>query len=105
MQGPHVALLTQCPICYILFSTIFLKVLGCIRCPTYTLPNGLGFPAFLRNEFIGNARNQLTMGLEKVGLFTREEIDKALKISEKVNSVVTVKNSIYQENMDSAISE
>ena len=66
-----------------------------IQCPLYTLHNGFGFPAFLRNEFIGNSRDQLIMGIEKIGLLTREEINKALQISEKLNPLVTVKDTQY----------
>ena len=76
--------------------------MGIIRCPTYTLPNSLGLPAFLRHEFIGNARNQLLLGLEMTGLLTKDEIAQVVKTSEKINSVVTVKNSIYDENMELA---
>lgn len=77
-----------------------LQVMGIVRCPTYILPNGLGLPAFLRHDFIGNARNQLIMGLEVTGLTTREQILQASKLSQKVSSVVTVKNSLYEENME-----
>ena len=72
--------------------------MGIIRCPTYTLPNGLGLPAFLKHDFIGNARTQLLRGLEAKGLVTKEHISDAIRISNIVDSVVTVKNSLYDEN-------
>lgn len=64
------------------------EVLGVLRCPLYTLPNGLGLPAFLRHNFIGNTRSQLLTSLERRGLLTAEEVGVALETSLKVNSVV-----------------
>ncbi len=76
--------------------------MGIIRCPTYTLPNNLGLPAFLKHEFIGNAHDQLLLGLQMTGLLTKEEIACVLATSEKINPVVTVKNSIYCKDMELA---
>lgn len=63
--------------------------MGVVRCPLYTLPNGLGFPAFLRHKFIGNSREQLLMGLERRGLLSAEEVQCALETSRTVNNYVT----------------
>jgi hypothetical protein len=56
-----------------------------------------GFPAFLANQFIGNARHQLLMGLQRLGLLSKEEIDAAVtacskhlaKVSKKTNACCT----------------
>lgn len=60
-----------------------------VRCPLATLPNGLGFPAFLSNNFIGNSREQLIEGIRKCGLLTDQEIRGALERSKTVNLVVS----------------
>ena len=70
-------------------SIILLQVMGIVRCPLYTLPNGLGFPAFLRHKFIGNSREQLLMTLERHGLLSAEEVQCALETSRTVNNYVT----------------
>ncbi|KAK9510896.1 hypothetical protein O3M35_005577 [Rhynocoris fuscipes] len=55
------------------------EVLGILRVPLYTMNDGFrGFPAFLKNKFIGNSRNQLLECLKKLNLMSLEEIDKAL---------------------------
>ena len=64
------------------------EVLGVLRCPLYTLPNGLGFPAFLNNYFIGNTRSQLLTAVSRCGLLTEQEVKVAIETSQKVNSVV-----------------
>ena len=68
---------------------MFVQVLGVIRCPLYTLPNGLGFPGFLNHSFIGNSRSQLLVTLERHDMLTAEEIQLAKATSLKVNPVVT----------------
>ena len=70
-------------------SVTLLQVMGIVRCPLYTLPNGLGFPAFLRHKFIGNSREQLLMTLERRGLLSAEEVQRALETSRTVNNYVT----------------
>ena len=66
------------------------EVFGILRCPLYTLPNGLGFPAFLSNQFIGNSRDQLLTAIRKRGLLTEEEIRLVLeKANSNVNCVVS----------------
>ncbi len=37
-----------------------------------------GLPSFLRNNFIGNAREQLLVGLKHEGLLSKEQIDEAV---------------------------
>ncbi|XP_065223969.1 U8 snoRNA-decapping enzyme-like [Planococcus citri] len=55
------------------------EVLGNIRVPLYTMGDGVrGFPVFLRNQFIGNARQQLLYTLEKYGIMKKDEIERAL---------------------------
>ena len=56
------------------------EVLGVIRVPLYTLPNKLGLPAFLKNQFIGCSRLQLLTGIEKRGLLTSSEVQTALQL-------------------------
>lgn len=74
--------------------------MGLIRCPTYTLPNGFGLPGFLKHNFIAHARLQLLMGLEMTGLLTKGQVTEAVSTSKMVNSIVTVKNSMYDEDME-----
>lgn len=64
-------------------------MLGVIRCPLYTLPNGLGFPGFLNHSFIGNSRFQLLVTLERRGMLTAQEVQLAQTTSHKVNTTVT----------------
>ncbi|XP_065842283.1 U8 snoRNA-decapping enzyme-like [Oscarella lobularis] len=55
-----------------------LEVLGTIRCPVYTWKDTLGLPSFLRNNFVGMARDQLLDCLEREKILTKEQIDVAL---------------------------
>jgi len=71
------------------------QVLGLVRCPLYTLPNGLGFPAFLTNKFIGSSRNQLLEGLRRCGLISAEAITDALATSNGISSLVTKEEVDY----------
>ncbi|XP_059485348.1 U8 snoRNA-decapping enzyme-like [Neocloeon triangulifer] len=58
------------------------EVLGWIRVPLYTMEDGYnGFPAFLDNNFVGNAREQLIDALIKTGIMSKEETELALKAS------------------------
>ena len=45
-----------------------LETMGITRVPLYTMSNERGFPAFLKNNFVGNSKEQLIKGLEFVGL-------------------------------------
>lgn len=65
------------------------EVLGVVRVPLYTLPNGLGLPAFLRHQFIGTSRLQLLAGLET--LMAKEELEKAVQLADggHINPFVT----------------
>ncbi|XP_003382758.1 PREDICTED: U8 snoRNA-decapping enzyme-like [Amphimedon queenslandica] len=71
------------------------EVLGIVRCPLHTLPNGLGFPAFLRHSFIGNSKVQLLTSIRERGLLTEEEVQTALKTAGLVDCVVTNDNTDY----------
>ena len=57
------------------------EVLGVVRVPLYTLTNGLGLPAFLKNQFIGTSRQQLLVGLERCGLFKGAELQEAIQLA------------------------
>ena len=70
-------------------------MLGVLRAPLYTLPNGLGLPAFLRNQFIGSSQQQLLTALERRGLLGRAELEEALRVANVVNTVVTKEDIQY----------
>lgn len=70
-------------------------MLGLVRVPLYTLPNGLGLPAFLNNQFIGNAKHQLFTVLRERGLMEGAELEAALKTSTSVNTAVTAEEVNY----------
>ena len=72
-----------------------LKVLGLVRVPLYTLPNGLGFPAFLNNQFIGNSKHQLLTVLRERGLMEERQLEDAIHTSSTVNTVVTAEEVNY----------
>lgn len=56
------------------------EVMGIMRVPLYTMIDGYrGFPAFLRNCFIGNCKEQLIYTLILKGIMTTEEINKSLE--------------------------
>ncbi|KAK3084135.1 hypothetical protein FSP39_008783 [Pinctada imbricata] len=53
--------------------------MGIIRPPLFTMGDGFrGLPAFLSNNFAGNARQELLMGLEHFNLLTSQEVNKAI---------------------------
>ena len=54
--------------------------MGTLRCPLYTLPNGLGFPAFLQHQYIGTSRTQLVQTIQRRGLLMAQEIQAALEV-------------------------
>ena len=41
-----------------------------------------GFPSFLRNNFVGNTKDQLLIGLEHAEILTQEEIEEAVHLSQ-----------------------
>lgn len=43
-----------------------------------------GLPSFLRNNFVGNASQQLLIGLELASILTQEEIKEALHLSQLI---------------------
>ena len=67
------------------------EVLGVIRVPLYSLPNGLGLPAFLRHQFIGSSRQQLLVAIERCGLLEKAELRKAVQLADNsdINTFVT----------------
>lgn len=66
------------------------EVLGVVRVPLYTLPNRLGLPAFLRNQFIGTSRLQLLTALERRGLLEKAELQEAVSQAESaINTFVS----------------
>jgi len=64
--------------------------MGTVRCPLYTLSNGLGFPAFLQHQYIGTSRVQLLQAIEQRGLLTAQEIQTALAVRSVDNKFVCV---------------
>ncbi|KAK9499324.1 hypothetical protein O3M35_002377 [Rhynocoris fuscipes] len=68
------------------------EVLGVLRVPLYTMGDGYrGFPAFLQNKFIGNAKYQLIESLKLLNIMSVEEIEKALN-PERLHSPAIVEN-------------
>merc|ERR1719422_2975904 len=62
-----------------------IETMGTLRVPLYTMGDGYrGLPAYLSNQFAGNAKYQLVHGLKTSKLLTDDEIDTALKASSKV---------------------
>lgn len=57
------------------------ETLGLLRVPLYTYKINRGFPSFLQNNFIENAKYQLLYFLGKRQIFSVEELSNALKIS------------------------
>ncbi|XP_065189949.1 U8 snoRNA-decapping enzyme-like isoform X1 [Sycon ciliatum] len=58
------------------------EVLGVIRSPTYRMgATDGGLPSFLRNSFVGNARQQLLNGLRSAEILSAEEIRTAETIA------------------------
>ena len=64
-----------------------------IRCPLYTLPNGLGFPAFLKHRFIADSRDQLLCAIRERKLLTQSELTTAIENSNNIKTQVTVKDT------------
>ncbi|CAG5136796.1 unnamed protein product [Candidula unifasciata] len=57
-----------------------IETYGVVRVPLFTMGDGVrGFPAFLANQFAGNARDELIRGLLCSKLFTQQEMSVALK--------------------------
>ena len=51
-----------------------------IRCPLYTLSDGLGLPVFLQHQYIGTSRAQLVQTIGRRGLLTAQEIQSTLEV-------------------------
>ncbi|XP_031564619.1 U8 snoRNA-decapping enzyme-like [Actinia tenebrosa] len=61
-------------------SNIDFEVLGTIRCPLYTLRDKQGgLPSFLKNNFVGCARQQLLIGIAREELLSIEETQEVAK--------------------------
>ena len=78
------------------YYCFFFQVLGVARCPLYSLPNGLGFPAFLKNQFIGNSCEQLVYAIQALALMEPDDLQQAIKTSKQiVNCYVTAESVKY----------
>ncbi|XP_039630594.1 U8 snoRNA-decapping enzyme isoform X3 [Polypterus senegalus] len=61
-----------------------LESMGLIRVPLFTLRDGVGgLPAFLCNNFIGNARDELVDALRRLRLINEDRLASALEVSHK----------------------
>lgn len=45
-----------------------LETLGVTRVPLHVMSEGRGFPAFMRNNFVGNSKEQLIKGLKRADI-------------------------------------
>ncbi|XP_065142129.1 U8 snoRNA-decapping enzyme [Paramisgurnus dabryanus] len=61
-----------------------LEVLGMVRVPLYFLKNGGGLPYFLSHSFISNSRAQLISALQRCGLVSQGNLDKAVRQAEQM---------------------
>ncbi|KAA0706979.1 U8 snoRNA-decapping enzyme [Triplophysa tibetana] len=61
-----------------------LEVLGMVRVPLYFLKNGGGLPYFLSHSFISNSRAQLLSALQRCGLLSQGELEKAVRQAEQM---------------------
>lgn len=57
------------------------EVLGIVRVPLYTLADNQGLPSFLKNRFVGNARDQLLTALHQKRLLPEEDLRKAVSLA------------------------
>ena len=61
------------------------QTLGSLRVPLFTMGDGhRGFPAFLTNQFAGNAKYQLLHGLKISKLLSEKELDQAVQASSQI---------------------
>lgn len=64
-------------------SNLDYEVLGIVRYPLYVMRDKRGgFPSFLRNNFVGNTKDQLLIGLEHAEILTQEEIEEVVHLSQ-----------------------
>ena len=57
------------------------QTMGTVRVPLFTMGDGKrGFPAFIANQFAGNAKFQLLHGLKLSKLLTEEDINASVNI-------------------------
>ena len=67
-------------------------MLGSIRVPLFRLADGYGgLPSFLRNNFVGCAKEQLIIGIRKAKLLPDEELNECMKISEELKTFVEIR--------------
>jgi len=60
------------------------EVLGVIRVPLFVMWDKLGgFPSFLRNNFIGNSKDQLITAIRSKNLLSDSELDKFLQYNQR----------------------
>ena len=81
------------PCMLLILMSAFVQVLGVIRCPLYTLPNGLGFPAFLKHRFIADSKDQLLYAIRERKLLSESELKAAVENCNRVNTLVTVQDA------------
>ncbi|XP_060586532.1 U8 snoRNA-decapping enzyme-like [Ruditapes philippinarum] len=63
------------------------EALGCLRPPLYSLKDSFrGLPAFLCNQFAGNAKEELLFGLQHSYIIEEEIIEKNVMISNNILS-------------------
>ena len=65
------------------------EVLGLMRVPLYTLPNGLGLPAFLGSQFIGSSRITFLHMLKERHILPEEELRRAIDLSKNIKTFVS----------------
>ena len=65
------------------------EVLGLMRVPLYTLPNGLGLPAFLGCQFIGSSRISFLHMLKERHILPEDELSKAIELSKNIQTFVS----------------
>ena len=59
---------------------LLFQTLGVLRPPLYTMGDGFrGLPAFLSNNFAGNAREEFMYGLVHLKLLTEKEMKQAFE--------------------------
>lgn len=61
------------------------EVFGNLRVPLYTMENNYnGLPAFLNHKFVGNAKQQLLLGLVHGNILTEVEVEEAISNSQNM---------------------
>ena len=76
-----------------LLHTIIFQILGVMRCPLYTLPNGLGLPAFLKYYFTSDSKDQLLCAIRERNLLSHTELQAAIDNCNHIKTLVTVQDA------------